>query len=472
MDIEVERSEQDRKQRYFVLLGEDDEAKFLREVLRNLLELVVSTLDEIFSKGLKNYVQYLSDVKKEKKKKERVEEDESVISELISGRVRSGDLRRIYPLADYHHTMFSFQEYFHSSYRARKGSVLEEVLAKYCSQLGYTVYSNKSNAWSAIANALNIGNDGKNGWKAITQKLHKKSAAPDVDLVTEYTVTEYTESGENHLLVIQLRSRDDTGGTTAKASLTKALEPIAILAKNNKPKKKIIYLIGIWEPRDEQQRTSLVNEVIRTLKQYITKEEDIHTKISHGQGTMICQDVFLRLAYGAEEIESFIINQTVSEVQHQSFKSRRRGDASLSEIVNKLRRWDDLWLTYAVVTIELSCFLMKGKSNIDYLIDNLKYTNHRVSKENVDTLASELLSSWEDTALPFEKPADNYLYIRDMLYLYMIYQRRHSQTGRQREKSNTRIQSQQQRRSRTGKRRKKPNTEIPSQQQFPTMEGL
>jgi len=67
MDIEVERSEQDRKQRYFVLLGEDDEAKFLREVLRNLLELVVSTLDEIFSKGLKNYVQYLSDVKKEKK---------------------------------------------------------------------------------------------------------------------------------------------------------------------------------------------------------------------------------------------------------------------------------------------------------------------------------------------------------------------------------------------------------------------
>jgi len=67
MDIEVERSEQDRKQRYFVLLGEDDEAKFLREVLRNLLELVVSTLDEIFSKGLKNYVQYLSDVKKRKK---------------------------------------------------------------------------------------------------------------------------------------------------------------------------------------------------------------------------------------------------------------------------------------------------------------------------------------------------------------------------------------------------------------------
>jgi hypothetical protein len=115
---------------------------------------------------------------------------------------------------------------------------------------------------------------------------------------------------------------------------------------------------------------------------------------------------------------------------------------------------------------------MKGKSNIDYLIDNLKYTNHRVSKENVDTLASELLSSWEDTALPFEKPADNYLYIRDMLYLYMIYQRHHSQTGRQREKSNTRIQSQQQHRSRTGKRRKKPNTEIPSQQQFPTMEGL
>jgi hypothetical protein len=465
MDIEVERSEQDRKQRYFVLLEEDKEAEFLRKVLKNLLDLVVSTLDGIFSKGLKEYDQYLSDAKKEKKKKKEVEEDESVISELISGRVRSGDLRRNYPLADFHHTMFSFQEYFHSSYRARKGSVLEGVLAEYCSQLGYTVYSSKSDAWSAIAKALNI----KDGWKAITQKLQekKKPAAPDVDLVTEYT-----KNGKNHLLVIQLRSRDDTGGTTAKASLTKALEPIATLAKENKPRQTIIYLIGIWEPRDEQQRTSLVNEVIRTLKQYIAKEEeDIHNKISQGQGTMICQDVFLRLAYGAEEIESFI-NQKVFGVQHQSFESRHRDAASLSEIVNKLRRWDDLWLTYAVVTIELSCFLMKGKSNIDYLIDKLKYTNHRVSKENVDTLASELLSSWEDTALPFEKPADNYLYIRDMLYLYIIYQQHRSQTGKQREQTNTGIQSQQQHRSRTGKRRKKPNTEIQSQQQFPTMEGL
>jgi hypothetical protein len=97
---------------------------------------------------------------------------------------------------------------------------------------------------------------------------------------------------------------------------------------------------------------------------------------------------------------------------------------------------------------------------------------HAVSTEDIDNLAKELHSTWEETALPFEKPADNYLYIRDMLYLYMIYQQHRSQTGEQREQSNTGIQSQQQHRSRTGKRRKKPNTEIQSQQQFPTMEGL
>jgi hypothetical protein len=93
--------------------------------------------------------------------------------------------------------------------------------------------------------------------------------------------------------------------------------------------------------------------------------------------------------------------------------------STVSDIECLLGKPDDLWLTYAVVSLELNQLLSK-----------------------------------------------------DMLYLYIIYQQHRSQTGKQREQTNTGIQSQQQHRSRTGKRRKKPNTEIQSQQQFPTMEGL
>jgi hypothetical protein len=146
--------------------------------------------------------------------------------------------------------------------------------------------------------------------------------------------------------------------------------------------------------------------------------------------------------------------------------------STVSDIECLLGKPDDLWLTYAVVSLELNQLLSKGKTNIDYLKSKIESEVHAVSTEDIDNLAKELLSTWEETALPFEKPADNYLYIRDMLYLYMIYQQHRSQTGKQREQTNTGIQSQQQHRSRTGKRRKKPNTEIQSQQQFPTMEGL
>jgi hypothetical protein len=101
--------------------------------------------------------------------------------------------------------------------------------------------------------------------------------------------------------------------------------------------------------------------------------------------------------------------------------------------------------------LELNQLLTKSKTNIDYLKNKVESEDRNVSEDNIDELAKDLLSTWKDTALPFEQPTHNYLYIRDMLYLYLIYQHRRSQTG---------------------KRRKKPSKETQSQQQFPSMEGL
>jgi len=322
--------------------------------------------------------------------------------------------------------MFSFQQEFHSSYRARKGKVLEQILRKFCQEMGYIVPG--KGKWQLIAESL----------KVEVQNLVSGKRAPDIDLVAK---------SEKCLLVIQIRSRDDTGGTTAKGSLAKALLPIVDTKIEISPETDIIYLVVIWEPRGEKQFSSLVEELASRLKDTISLPSDmnyIKETVRSGKGLEVREKVFLRIAYGVEDIEKLISELKIEEeTNKQSVK--------LSDIERLLEKPDDLWLTYAVVSLELNQLLTKSKTNIDYLKNKVESEDRNVSEDNIDELAKDLFSTWKDTALPFEQPTHNYLYIRDMLYLYLIYQQRRSQTGN---------------------RRKKPSKETQSQQQFPTMEGL
>jgi hypothetical protein len=445
-------SVQNAGRRYFVLLSSDSDSEFLREALRSPLDWVKKTIMEIFSKGFVKYAKNITEKRSEKNASKKGDTQDT-ISELIAGIRRAKELQHSYPLANYHHTMFSFQQEFHSSYRARKGKVLEEVLKKFCRDSGYVVHKKKSEKWGAIAKSLNLEK----------QRIVSENSKADVDLVAE---------SEKCLLVIQIRSRDDTGGTTAKGSLAKALIPIVKTAIPNQQKKDIIYLVAVWEPRKEEQFSSLVDELVERLREVLGNMDSlpsdksiIKQRIRNDNGLEVCDRIFIRVAYGIEEIEQ-VVSKSSSE------ENRIEKHTRLSDIECLLGKPDDLWLTYAVVSLELNQLLSKGKTNIDYLKSKIESEVHAVSTEDIDNLAKELHSTWKETALPFEKPADNYLYIRDMLYLYMIYQQHRSRTGKRRKKPNTEIQSQQQHRSRTGKRRKKPNTEIQSQQQFPTMEGL
>jgi hypothetical protein len=378
---------------------------------------------EIFSKGFVKYAKNITEKSSEKNASEKGDTQDT-ISELIAGIRRAKELQHSYPLANYHHTMFSFQQEFHSSYRARKGKVLEQILRKFCQEMGYIVPG--KGKWQLIAESLKV------------QNLVSGKRAPDIDLVAK---------SEKCLLVIQIRSRDDTGGTTAKGSLAKALLPIVDTKIEISPETDIIYLVVIWEPRGEKQFSSLVEELASRLKDTISLPSDmnyIKETVRSGKGLEVREKVFLRIAYGVEDIEKLISELKIEEeTNKQSFK--------LSDIERLLEKPDDLWLTYAVVSLELNQLLTKSKTNIDYLKNKVESEDRNVSEDNIDELAKDLFSTWKDTALPFEQPTHNYLYIRDMLYLYLIYQQRRSQTG---------------------KRRKKPSKETQSQQQFPTMEGL
>ena len=418
-------SVQNAGRRYFVLLSSDSDTEFLREALRSPLDWVKKTIMEIFSKGFVKYAKNITE-KSSKKNASEKGDTQDTISELIAGIRRAKELQHSYPLANYHHTMFSFQQEFHSSYRARKGKVLEQILRKFCQEMGYIVPG--KGKWQLIAESL----------KVEVQNLVSGKRAPDIDLVAK---------SEKCLLVIQIRSRDDTGGTTAKGSLAKALLPIVDTKIEISPETDIIYLVVIWEPRGEKQFSSLVEELASRLKDTISLPSDmnyIKETVRSGKGLEVREKVFLRIAYGVEDIEKLISELKIEEeTNKQSVK--------LSDIERLLEKPDDLWLTYAVVSLELNQLLTKSKTNIDYLKNKVESEDRNVSEDNIDELAKDLFSTWKDTALPFEQPTHNYLYIRDMLYLYLIYQQRRSQTG---------------------KRRKKPSKETQSQQQFPTMEGL
>jgi hypothetical protein len=411
-------SNREAEHRYFVLLQQEDDSEFLSRALQSPLGWVKDTLRKVFSEGVSRYKESIlvNDGR-----------ESASISDLIAGLVRSRNLQGRYPLANYHHTMFTFQQAFHSSYRARKGKVLEEILRKFCQDLGYDVPEKEK--WQTIANSL----------KVKMQDLVSGKHGPDIDLVAE---------SEKCLLVIQIRSRDDTGGTTAKASLAKALLPIVNPKIKIDPETEVIYLVGVWEPRGEEQFPSLVEELVSRLRNTASLPSDtdsIKETIRRGKGLEVRNKVFLRIAYGVEEIESLILEQSNKKVGNKGF-------AKLSDIERLLEKPDDLWLTYAVVSLELSQLLTKGKTNIDYLKNRIESEGNSVSTDNIDDLARRLHSTWADDVLPFERPADNYLYIRDMLYLYLIYQKCCSKTKRRRRKSSKEINS--------------------SRQQLPAMEGL
>jgi len=407
-------SVQNAGRRYFVLLSSDSDSEFLREALRSPLDWVKKTIMEIFSKGFVKYAKNITEKSSEKNASEKGDTQDT-ISELIAGIRRAKELQHSYPLANYHHTMFSFQQEFHSSYRARKGKVLEQILRKFCQEMGYIVPG--KGKWQLIAESLKV------------QNLVSGKRAPDIDLVAK---------SEKCLLVIQIRSRDDTGGTTAKGSLAKALLPIVDTKIEISPETDIIYLVVIWEPRGEKQFSSLVEELASRLKDTISLPSDmnyIKETVRSGKGLEVREKVFLRIAYGVEDIEKLISELKIEEeTNKQSVK--------LSDIERLLEKPDDLWLTYAVVSLELNQLLTKNKTNIDYLKNKVESEDRNVSEDNIDELAKDLFSTWKDTALPFEQPTHNYLYIRDMLYLYLIYQQRRSQTGKRRKKPSKETQSQ------------------------------
>lgn len=361
--------------RTILILEELKDERFLKpfiSTLKSPLDLAKRIIFEAFTKSseqLKEYREHLDPIKR-------------MVLGLSSAELNAdkGDY-----LANYTLYQFAFQQFFQSSLRARQGNVLDEALSRI---LG--------------GSKINV----------VTKRHHKETLHNlGIETTAKHDIDVFGFSRDKPL-IIQIRSRDDTGGTTAKGSLVELVEDIRSTGKF--PQKPLVYLIYIWEPLERQQRQSLINKVGNALnlsdKQKGTLESGGVLSINH--------NIHLGIMYGAPELF-----QTIS-----SLFGIKVDVTKYSKVIDTLSHWDDLWLSYATITLELENLIIKGVTNFGILDGLLKEEAIKLGEKELlnyklssSAIAQKLALVWKENTIPFTSPSSQLNYIRDLVLLKMAF---------------------------------------------------
>jgi len=365
---------QDRK---LILLEDDTDPSVSR--LKDILEsplglakaLVCLSFSQDSSRGLLTVKEKLDSIKR------------------MAAGLASAEAKSDYKVANYAVYVFAFQQFFHSSYRARQGNVLEAVIRTILTDSRAVVYK-KNDHKSVLRNRLGI----------VTRRDH------DLDVMA-WNQSDY--------LLVQIRSRDDTGGTTAKGSLVEL--PRDILREKISVSSPVRYVIYVWEPLQENQRRALINKILGELHEQV-KTTDLEEKLDRGEPAEIHEKIELQLAYGPTQFADILLQFTRNPQLKDVFERTTRFVSS----------WDDLWLSYAIASLELGHLATKDVSNFQILerklrLDNIAFTHEDLRQylEASKTYALQLLPKWTEETLPVSSPADQLIYIRDLILLKMIH---------------------------------------------------
>lgn len=318
------------------------------------------------------------------------ESELDAIKKRAAGITRAHDLSS-YKIAEYSPYLFAFQQFFHSSYRARQGEVLEAVV----------YYSLKS----ADANPSKEKKDRK---RLIKESFNiRGNVGYDVD---------FFASKSDKILLGQIRSTDVTGGTTAKGSLVDLLRFI-LREKRLSPSTR--YLIIVWEPLQRQQKQSLINKIWDSLRSELGRENEEEFKENIDQGWEIPDtDISVRLVYGTDEFGEEL----------NAFADNENARSKLLSLWESIQRWDDLWLTYAIASLELENLIFKRYTNFQILEKKLHELKIAISNEDLKnyqtssiSIAERVAREWKESTLPVTAPADILNYLRDIVLLKMIH---------------------------------------------------
>jgi hypothetical protein len=362
--------------RIILLLDDNPELEELKDIFESPLglakELVISCFKSDPHQGLLKYESELDSIKKR-----------------AAGITRAHDLSS-YKIAEYSPYLFAFQQFFHSSYRARQGEVLEAV-----------VYHSLR---SGHANPSKEKKDRKSLIKTVFDI--RKNVNYDVD---------FTATNRDRILLGQIRSTDVTGGTTAKGSLVDLLRFI-LREKRASPSAR--YLVVVWEPLERQQKQSLINKIWDSLRSELgsTHEREFKENIDRGWN-IPDTNISIRLVYGIDEFGDELNN----------FSENTIAKSKLLSLWESIQNWDDLWLTYAIASLELENLICGGQTNFQVLQTKLSELRITISnddlrnyKQSSISIAERIAREWTETTLPVTAPSDILNYLRDLVLLKMI----------------------------------------------------
>ncbi|BCS91177.1 MAG: modification methylase MjaII [Candidatus Micrarchaeota archaeon] len=371
-----ENKEYDRK---LILLENDSEPSIhkLKTILQSPLglaqEIAIKCFQTEDNKGLLSY-----------------KDDLDILKRLGAG-LESAMNKSEYPIANYSSYIFAFQQFIHSSYRARQGNFAESVIRAILTEAkNVKVYTKKEH--STISEI------------ALGQKLDNKH---DLDVIA---------SRQDEYLFVQIRSRDDTGGTTAKGSLAEFLRDV--IRAQIIPKHSIRYVIFIWVELQAAQKVSLIKRISNQLSGFSSiSSDEIEKKLLMQKKVELLKNLTLEVCYGFKAFSDIL--------------GEFSGSDSIVEISNRvfatLQDWDDLWLTYALSTIELQNLIIKKINNFKILEEKLHQHNIVLNESDLSNykkrsieIAHLLLEDWKEDTLPVRSPRDQLWYIRDLILVKML----------------------------------------------------
>ena len=369
------------ERRFLHLMNLSEETRLVKDILKSPLGLASDITTTLFEEKFEELKDSLDEIKG-----------------FAAGIRRAEKLSADYSLASYYPFMFAFHQYFHSSYRARQGKVLEQMLQRILQEYG---------------KCDNV--PGKNIDRlSILGKIFETDELPNLDI--DVMASDFTNK---KTLLIQLRSRDDTGGTTAKGSLADLLREL--LRLNKIPQSNVLYLVCVWVPRDSQQKISTVRKMFSSLKEYTEVNEEAFGEIVRNK-VKLQDNISLKMAYGTDEIARSLFEWIGDE-------NEKVLDA-ISTIVDLVSDWDDLWIAYALASLELEVVSFSGKSNIGLLNEkynkigiDFNYTSYQTLTDSIDSIVQRIIPLWTEDSIPLNALSDKAQYIRDLLFLKAYYEK-------------------------------------------------
>lgn len=367
--------------RYLLSLCFDDESKIIKSILKSPLGLVKEINRLLFENDFDSVKNNLDSIK-----------------QFVAGINRSENIGKTYSLGKYYPSLFSFHQFVHSSYRARQGKTLEVL---------FKVIIRQSNEKIVVPN---IEKEKRN---LMSEVFKDYSSKLDIDVVAR--------KSKGNVLVLQLRSRDDTGGTTAKSSLVEVLRNVMnqdVIKKSN-----LLYLIGIWDVRQSNQKNITIDKIYESLLPYFREKlskNDFSDNIENG--ISLFDGVVLKLSYGVENI--------VESVSNWVGEDTKLDYSSMKNIIMSLEKSDDFWLSYVIASHELKNIKLKGINNIKYLDELLSNESFDISNFNsnedyldlANSLTLRIIPKWENDSLPVSSVSEKIHYIRDLILLRFVYE--------------------------------------------------